>query len=86
MAHHIEPPKFDGSKVFFTSDTHFYHDNIIRYCQRLFKDAAHMYDVGVDNNDFRPVSFAKVKSIIEKQIERERSNGWPDAWCWSKNI
>ena len=26
------------------------------------------YDVGVDNNDFRPISFAKVKAIIEAQI------------------
>lgn len=214
MAHHIEPPKFDGSKVFFTSDTHFYHDNIIHYCRRPFKDAAHMdevlienwnntvgtddivfhlgdfsyggsaewtrvlnrlngniyliignhdmknlrkgyyhhfvdvqqqmyivvdgqklllnhypmltygwayrdvwqlfghvhsgplnisptqgvdiprlkmlmpmqYDVGVDNNNFKPVSFAKVKSIIEKQIDNEKTNGWPDAWKWSDKI
>jgi predicted phosphodiesterase len=49
MAHHIEPPKFDGSKVFFTSDTHFYHDNIIRYCRRPFKDAAHMDEVLIQN-------------------------------------
>lgn len=28
------------------------------------------YDVGVDNNDFTPVSFAQVKAIIEKQIEQ----------------
>lgn len=30
------------------------------------------YDVGVDNNDFTPVSFAQVKSIIEKQIEQSK--------------
>lgn len=28
------------------------------------------YDVGVDNNDFRPVSFAVVKAIIEAQVQR----------------
>ena len=28
------------------------------------------YDVGVDNNAFRPVSFAEVKTIIEKQIRQ----------------
>ena len=28
------------------------------------------YDVGVDNNDFTPVSFARVKAIIEKQVEQ----------------
>lgn len=27
------------------------------------------YDVGVDNNNFTPVSFYQVKAIIEKQIE-----------------
>ena len=30
------------------------------------------YDVGVDNNDFTPVSFARVKAIIEKQIEQSK--------------
>ena len=30
------------------------------------------YDVGVDNNDFTPVSFAQVKAIIEKQIEQSK--------------
>ena len=164
--------KFDGSKVFFTSDTHFYHGNIIRFCNRPFKvfhlgdfclggsaewtkmldrlngriylimgnhdlknirqgyinrfehvamqmhievgkqkiylnhypflcfdggykdvwqlfghvhtrkdntgiDAARLqylyptqYDVGVDNNNFTPVSFEQVKRIITKQIEK----------------
>ncbi len=28
------------------------------------------YDVGVDNNDFTPVSYEQVKSIIEKQVEK----------------
>ena len=28
------------------------------------------YDVGVDNNDFRPVSFAEVKRKIEAQVEK----------------
>ena len=26
------------------------------------------YDVGVDNNDYRPVSYAKVKANIEAQV------------------
>ena len=30
------------------------------------------YDVGVDNNDFTPVSFAQVKAIIGKQIKQSR--------------
>lgn len=28
------------------------------------------YDVGVDNNNFTPVSFERVKRIITKQIEK----------------
>ena len=34
--------KFDGSRVFFTSNTHFNHANIIRFCNRPFKDVSHM--------------------------------------------
>lgn len=30
------------------------------------------YDVGVDNNDFRPVSYAEVKTKIEAQVEAAR--------------
>ena len=37
--------KFDGSKVFFTSDTHFYHGNIIRFCNRPFKDVDMMNEL-----------------------------------------
>ena len=32
------------------------------------------YDVGVDNNDFTPVSFAQVKRIIQKQVEQANKN------------
>ena len=31
------------------------------------------YDVGMDNNDFRPVSFAEVKARIEAQVEDARA-------------
>lgn len=34
--------KFDGSRVYFTSDTHFNHTNIISYCQRPFRNVDDM--------------------------------------------
>ena len=41
--------KFDGDKVFFTSDTHFNHNNIIQYCQRPFKSSDEMNEAMIDN-------------------------------------
>jgi calcineurin-like phosphoesterase family protein len=40
---------FDGSKVFFTSDTHFNHGNIIEYCQRPFKNVDAMNEKIINN-------------------------------------
>lgn len=37
------------TKVFFTSDTHFGHSNIIKYCQRPFNSAEHMDKVLINN-------------------------------------
>lgn len=34
------------------------------------------YDVGVDNNDFTPASYAQVKEIIEKQIGQSKKGGY----------
>ena len=41
--------KFDGYKVFFTSDTHLYHGNIIRFCNRPFKDVDMMNETIISN-------------------------------------
>jgi calcineurin-like phosphoesterase family protein len=36
-------------KIFFTSDTHFNHANIIEYCKRPFKDIIHMNESMIEN-------------------------------------
>jgi calcineurin-like phosphoesterase family protein len=41
--------KFDGSRVFFTSDTHFNHSNIIRFCDRPFVDVEEMNETIIAN-------------------------------------
>lgn len=41
--------KFDGSKVYFTSDTHFYHSNIIGFCKRPFKNVEDMNEALIEN-------------------------------------
>jgi len=40
---------FEPERVWFTSDTHFYHENILRFCSRPFKDITEMNDALVKN-------------------------------------
>lgn len=39
----------EDDRLFFTSDTHFFHNNIIRFCNRPFKDVNEMNDKLVEN-------------------------------------
>ena len=73
----------DGSRVFFTSDTHFSHANIIKFCQRPFKDVSHMNDelvqrwnevVGPDDIVFHLGDFAWGGSDVWNSI-MSRLNG-----------
>ena len=41
--------KFDEDRVFFTSDTHFYHANIINFCGRPFKSVEVMNETLIAN-------------------------------------
>ena len=76
--------KFDGSRVFFGSyngtwqlfgHVHTSRNNTGKDAPRLSMLLPTQYDVGVDNNDFTPVSFVQVKAIIEKQIEQSKKGG-----------
>ena len=41
--------KFDKDKVFFTSDLHFGHTNILRFCGRPYTDVKEMNQALIDN-------------------------------------
>jgi calcineurin-like phosphoesterase family protein len=73
----------DGSKVFFTSDTHWGHGNIIKFCDRPFKDVEEMNYKLIENWNkkvpqdglvFHLGDFAWVGSDMWKNI-RQQLNG-----------
>lgn len=41
--------KFNKDKLFFTADNHFYHENIIKYCNRPFDDVEEMNEALIYN-------------------------------------
>lgn len=45
----IKDIQFDKDKLFFTSDTHFFHSNIIKYCNRPFENAYEMNQAIIKN-------------------------------------
>ena len=71
--------------IFFTSDLHFWHRNVITYCQRPFKDVYHMHEVLIANwnatvgeddlvyilGDFAFGSLAKIAVITQRLSGRK---------------
>lgn len=67
-------------KIYYTADTHFYHENIIKYCDRPFSNAYHMNsvmitrwnevvqpgDLVVHLGDFGLASFEPLKNILSQ--------------------
>jgi calcineurin-like phosphoesterase family protein len=43
--------KYSGDKVFFTADEHYYHRNIIKFCNRPFFDVKEMHDALINNHN-----------------------------------
>ena len=41
--------KLNPNKVWFTSDTHFYHQGIIKFCDRPFESVEHMNQTLINN-------------------------------------
>ena len=64
---------YDGAWQLF-GHVHTCENNIGRDAPRLNMIFPTQYDVGVDNNNFTPVSFEQVNRIIEKQVEQFNKN------------
>lgn len=56
------------SAIYFTSDTHFGHTNIIEYCKRPFRDTFHMNEaVVVGCRDTTPLGNATKTTLYNRQ-------------------
>lgn len=72
--------KLQNDNIFFTSDSHFFHGNIIKYCQRPFESVEEMNETLIMNwnnkispqdtvfflGDFGFASSDKIKEVLER--------------------
>lgn len=57
MKHNIQTNFSDGSNIFFTSDTHFNHENIMKLCNRPWDNVNDMNELRIFLDIYFVISF-----------------------------
>ena len=66
--------------IFFTADTHFGHNNVIRFCDRPFSSAAEMDEVMIRNWNARVTGGDTVYILGQNSITQDTSSAWTNFW------
>ena len=70
--------------IYFTADTHFGHENVIRFCSRPYATAAEMDEALIENWNSRVKGNDTVLILQSKKIERTTALGPAvDRGCFS---
>jgi calcineurin-like phosphoesterase family protein len=79
----LAPIKHDGKQIFFISDLHLDHENIIRYCARPFMDVDAMNRVLVNNWNYTVAPSDTVYFLGDMSFGRNSHTA--DYWCTRLN-